>query len=331
MVLESIRTDELLTTAAFRGETERVRQMLAHGAVSSARDQLKTTALHWAVSMGHLEVAELLVEHHADLNARAADGCAPLHVAAREGDAELVTFLLDAGANPSLCNSAGSTALDLALSFADEEVDMIHGLRTALRSHEARLLTSRTKAVVQSADESVFASSDVKPVMVSSGCGPDEPLGPDELPGADDLGGGDGGGNGVAPTPPPPSWPTTRPKADDAPPPSWPTTRPKADDAAALPPISAAALTSAAAALGFGSGALPPTASSTFSGGPEPTTRPKADDAPPPSWPTTRPKADDAAALPPISAAALTSAAAALGFGSGALPPTASGTFSGGP
>ena len=54
-----IRSDELLTTAAFRGEAERVRQMLQHGAVSSARSELKTTALHWAVSMGHVDVAEV--------------------------------------------------------------------------------------------------------------------------------------------------------------------------------------------------------------------------------------------------------------------------------
>ena len=71
---EYIRTDELLTTAAFRGDVERVRQMLAHGASSSARSDLKTTALHWAISMGHVEVAELLVEHGADVNAKNMNG-----------------------------------------------------------------------------------------------------------------------------------------------------------------------------------------------------------------------------------------------------------------
>ena len=60
-MLESnyIRTDELLTTAAFRGEVERVREMLDHGASSSARSQTMCTALHWAVSMGHMEVVEV--------------------------------------------------------------------------------------------------------------------------------------------------------------------------------------------------------------------------------------------------------------------------------
>ena len=54
-----VRADHLLTTAAFRGETERVRQMLAHGASASSSSELKGTALHWAVSMGHLEIAEV--------------------------------------------------------------------------------------------------------------------------------------------------------------------------------------------------------------------------------------------------------------------------------
>ena len=44
-----VRADHLLTTAAFRGETERVRQMLAHGASASSSSELKGTALHWAV------------------------------------------------------------------------------------------------------------------------------------------------------------------------------------------------------------------------------------------------------------------------------------------
>jgi ankyrin repeat protein len=56
----AIRSDELLTTAAFRGEVERVRAMLDHGASTTARSaQTMCTALHWAVSMGHIEVAEV--------------------------------------------------------------------------------------------------------------------------------------------------------------------------------------------------------------------------------------------------------------------------------
>ena len=135
-----LRTDELLTTAAFRGELERVREMLDHGAVCDARSERLTTALHWASSMGHLEVCALLIERGADTNARNATGETPLHVAAKEGDGETVDFLLDKGADPRLCNSAGRTALDLALEFADDEVELIDSLRQAQAQADSRFL-----------------------------------------------------------------------------------------------------------------------------------------------------------------------------------------------
>ena len=177
-----VRSDELLTTAAFRGETERVREMLSHGAMSSARSDLKTTALHWAVSMGHVDTARVLVEHGADVDARSADGNSPLHVAAREGDAATAELLIESGANPVLCNSAGATPLDLALEYADDEVELVHLLRTAKRSHEERRLTQGGTAIsaAPSPATATLASnsggSSSKAVMVSSGCGDDEPL-----------------------------------------------------------------------------------------------------------------------------------------------------------
>ena len=147
-----VRADELLTTAAFRGEVERVRDMLDHGAATNARDgKTMTTALHWAVSMGHLEVAELLLQRGAEVDARATDGSTPLHAAAREGDDETAEFLLDHGANPSICTAQGKTALDLALDFADEEVELVDRLRTAQALHDQRLLTQRKEAAAAAA------------------------------------------------------------------------------------------------------------------------------------------------------------------------------------
>lgn len=181
-----IRTDELLTTAAFRGEVERVREMLDHGAATSAKDERLCTALHWATSMGHIEVATLLVERGADPNARSVNGESPLHVAAREGDGETAEFLLGVGANPRLCNSAGRTPLDLALEFADDEVELIHLLRQAQAEHDARALRDKVSAPprpkVQIVWESDLKQQEAAAAAAAVGgpvemaCGPDEPL-----------------------------------------------------------------------------------------------------------------------------------------------------------
>ena len=190
-VMATIRTDELLTTAAFRGEVERVRAMLAHGASSTARSEQLCTALHWAVSMGHTEVAELLLGAGADTNARAADGSTPLHVAAREGDLAVAELLLAAGASPVICDSAGRDALTLALEFADEEVELAHTLRQARTAYNARLTDAAADAKARRKVEIVWevdllkakggADDGAAPShggggMVDSGCGPDDAL-----------------------------------------------------------------------------------------------------------------------------------------------------------
>ena len=189
--MATIRTDELLTTAAFRGEVERVRAMLAHGASSTARSEQLCTALHWAVSMGHTEVAELLLGAGADTNARAADGSTPLHVAAREGDLAVAELLLAAGASPVICDSAGRDALTLALEFADEEVELAHTLRQARTAYNARLTDAAADAKARRKVEIVWevdllkakggADDGAAPShggggMVDSGCGPDDAL-----------------------------------------------------------------------------------------------------------------------------------------------------------
>ena len=55
----AVRTDELLVTAATRGEYDRVKEYLDHGAVSAARNHHLLTALHWSVTMGHLDVTQV--------------------------------------------------------------------------------------------------------------------------------------------------------------------------------------------------------------------------------------------------------------------------------
>jgi len=206
-----------LVQAACRGEVARVKEMIAHGAVVSARNNKLLTALHWAVTMGHLEVVQVLVESGADVTARDADGNSPLHMAAREGDLSMVQFLLEHGGEPDRRNNAERTPLDLALIFAEEEPEVFQALHSAqmARGSVRRLATrmegcstaadavetgaSGGESVASSACGTTVASSEVLHaaaaegevatdraairarttiiMMSDCGCGPDEPMG----------------------------------------------------------------------------------------------------------------------------------------------------------
>jgi ankyrin repeat protein len=90
----------------------------------------------WAVAQGHAAVAQVLIEHGADVHARSAvwdqlentagntnpignfrmphGGSTPLLFAARQGDIETARVLVEAGADPNDTNAAGTSALVVA-------------------------------------------------------------------------------------------------------------------------------------------------------------------------------------------------------------------------
>ena len=142
MASSAIRQDDLLVQAASRGELEKVRAMLDHGAVVKGNNKM-LTALHWAVTMGHRDVVALLIERGANVEAKAADGHTPLHMAAREGDAQMVQCLLEARANPNSTNNASQTAVDLALAFAEDEPEVAQVLLAAGARRHSQLITAK--------------------------------------------------------------------------------------------------------------------------------------------------------------------------------------------
>ena len=72
------------------------------------------TPLHASVLEGHIEVAQLLFAHGADINSRCADNHAPLHTASIRGDIRIVKWLLDQGADVGPKQNDGMTPLHFA-------------------------------------------------------------------------------------------------------------------------------------------------------------------------------------------------------------------------
>lgn len=109
--------ETVLMTAARSGQVEAVTHLLARGAEVNRKDtEHGQTALMWAVSEKHLDVARTLIAHGADIHAHSAtkNGFTPLLFAAREGDIEGVRMLLAAGATVNETATDGSDSLLVA-------------------------------------------------------------------------------------------------------------------------------------------------------------------------------------------------------------------------
>jgi len=114
------RTNDLgeraLMHASWRGQADAVKWLLAHGArVDSG--PMQWSALHYAVFAGRGEVAALLLERGADINARSTNGSSVLMMAVYEGHEDLVRLLLARGADTGVKNDWGDGALAWAFKF----------------------------------------------------------------------------------------------------------------------------------------------------------------------------------------------------------------------
>ena len=107
---ETVLTATTLWEAAYTGNLSFVKQALADGADANAREpQNETPLLTLAALMGHADIAELLIENGADVNALGGDGGTALHAAAFLGRADAAKVLLDNGADATIRDNNGSS------------------------------------------------------------------------------------------------------------------------------------------------------------------------------------------------------------------------------
>ena len=128
--------------AAYDGNIEAVKHHLDAGVDVNVKDEGGETPLHVAALMNNAEVAELLIDEGAEVNAKGVlDGNTPLHWAAWNGHTEVAEFLIEKGAHVNAKNGLDQTPLNLAeevfppfLAHARKETaDLLrkHGGKTA--------------------------------------------------------------------------------------------------------------------------------------------------------------------------------------------------------
>jgi ankyrin repeat protein len=104
-----------LCLAAEFSDLTMVKTLVAYGADPRlASPRMKDTPLHAAVGAGKLDLARYFLDQGADVNARTADGRAPLMIAAMGMRGEILALLLEKGAEVNAVNGQGATPLHYA-------------------------------------------------------------------------------------------------------------------------------------------------------------------------------------------------------------------------
>jgi uncharacterized protein len=115
--------DTALMIAAYTNNQPAVEALLAHKAEAN---QTGWTALHYAAAVGNNPIVQLLLEHHAYIDAESPNKTTPIMMAARGGHILTVKLLLDEGADLTLKNDQGMSALDFARKH--DKQDIVDGL-----------------------------------------------------------------------------------------------------------------------------------------------------------------------------------------------------------
>ncbi|XP_054723889.1 ankyrin-1-like [Uloborus diversus] len=109
-----------LHRAAFVGDTESVKKLLARGFNYYLRDKEGKTPLHIALLGSKKAVAELLVDGGCTRNVLDRNGSTPLHLAAYNGYDGIVKKLLEAGGDTRMPDKWGNTPVLCALNSREE-------------------------------------------------------------------------------------------------------------------------------------------------------------------------------------------------------------------
>jgi ankyrin repeat protein len=113
-ILDSTSGRTALDFAASFDNLQMAQILLDHGAHVDARDSSGNTALHWAAERGNLDVMKLLIEHKATVDFINRQGITPIMVAAEHEEPLAVRLLVESGADPHKQDYTGRDAFGWA-------------------------------------------------------------------------------------------------------------------------------------------------------------------------------------------------------------------------
>ena len=139
----SMNSTKLLDAAA-HGDLDKVRLLLKLGVDANVHDSSNMTSLHFASYYGYSnskEIAELLLQNGAKVDARDKGRYTPLLLAAYHGQFEIAKLLLDNGADVNAKDEEQSTPLHLAAYNGHAQIVELllkHGAIKGLRNNDSQ-------------------------------------------------------------------------------------------------------------------------------------------------------------------------------------------------
>lgn len=137
--MENIRLLKKLIDAIMEHNYEEIHRLvdLLHVDLNQSYEY-EGTPLHVAVKEGDTELVKYLLEKGANPNAKGAFGETPLHIAVDRGYLDIVKLLLENGADPNIQSNEGNTPLHIAVisSSADIAYELIsHGAKKDIKNN----------------------------------------------------------------------------------------------------------------------------------------------------------------------------------------------------
>ena len=108
--------------AAWGGDVEEAKTLIAAGADVNHIDSAGETPIHGAAAWGHAKMVKYLISVGARIDIPGTTALTPLHWAAGWGNLQTVKVLVEAGADLKALNASGRTAAEVALEHHRSDV-----------------------------------------------------------------------------------------------------------------------------------------------------------------------------------------------------------------